>query len=323
MAAERRFRAMGSDAHLVVVGGPDRLVDDLHGRIADLEARWSRFVPTSEVVQLTERAGECVPVSADTRLLVERAVEAWWMTGGSFDPTVLGDVLRAGYDRSFDELADAPAGGPLVTRSVPSSLGLGTLDIAITAEGIALPPGTGFDAGGIGKGLAADLVVAEAMDAGAEGICVNLGGDLRVDGSAPDGGAWTIAMEHPASARPLALVGMTSGAVATSTTLLRTWTSGDTRRHHLIDPFTGEPCAGDVQLASVIAGEAWIAEVLAKSVLLRGSMRAFDLIDPRVAQALVVDETGTIRTTPGFTAYTGGVSLPAAISALLPQEQQS
>ena len=48
-----------------------------------------------------------MPVSADAVLLVERAVEAWRLTGGSFDPTVLGAMLRAGYDRSFDEMKDA------------------------------------------------------------------------------------------------------------------------------------------------------------------------------------------------------------------------
>jgi hypothetical protein len=32
------------------------------------------------------------------------------LSGGSFDPTVLGDVIRAGYDRTFEQVADR---GPL------------------------------------------------------------------------------------------------------------------------------------------------------------------------------------------------------------------
>jgi len=62
------------------------------------------------------------------------------------------------------------------------------------ATTVRLPAGTGFDAGGIGKGLAADLVTTEAIAAGADGICVNLGGDLRVAGTGPDG-AWTVGIE--------------------------------------------------------------------------------------------------------------------------------
>jgi FAD:protein FMN transferase len=97
---ERRFRAMGSDAHLIVVGGAEQLLDDACRRIDDLEQRWSRFIETSEICELNRRAGADVEVSAETALLVARAVEAWRLTGGGFDPTVLGAVLRAGYDVS-------------------------------------------------------------------------------------------------------------------------------------------------------------------------------------------------------------------------------
>ena len=58
-----------------------------------------------------------------------------------------------------------------------------------------LPAGAGFDPGGIGKGLAADLAVAEALTEGAAGVCVNLGGDVRLEGSAPDGGAYDVLID--------------------------------------------------------------------------------------------------------------------------------
>src|SRR5204862_328066 len=77
---------------------------------------------------------------------------------------------------------------------------------------VRLPAGTGFDPGGIGKGLAADMVVAETMAAGAAGVCVNLGGDLRVTGLDPTDAAWTVAVEYPLAARPLAYVGLRDGA---------------------------------------------------------------------------------------------------------------
>ena len=47
-ARERRFRAMGSDAHLIVVGGAEHLLDDACRRVDELEQRWSRFIDTSE-----------------------------------------------------------------------------------------------------------------------------------------------------------------------------------------------------------------------------------------------------------------------------------
>ena len=310
MAAEDiAFRAMGSDAHVIVVDGLPGTAVRARRRIDDLERRWSRFLPDSEISRLTDRAGEWVTLSAESFLLVERALDAWRLTVGRFDPTVLGAVIRAGYDRSF-ELLD-----PQGTREA-SPLTAGAAGIEIDGDRVRLPAGVGFDPGGIGKGLAADLVVAEALAAGAAGACVNLGGDLRVAGRPPEGPsaagktAWTVAVEHPASPEPLALLGLHDGAVATSTTLRRRWTAGGQERHHLIDPWTGAPSTSDLTLAAVVAADAWAAEVLAKAVLLRGSAHAFDLVAGLGADALTVDRDGAVRSTPALAAFLGGKALP-------------
>jgi thiamine biosynthesis lipoprotein ApbE len=60
--------------------------------------------------------------------------------------------------------------------------------------------------------------------------------------------------------------------------LKRRWTVGGEWRHHLIDPGTGRPSDTDLDLAAVVAREAWIAEAPAKAVLLPGSERAFQLL---------------------------------------------
>src|SRR5438552_5965287 len=191
MAADIRFRGMGSDVHVIVVG-PPRLVGLARRRLADLERRWSRFLPDSEVSRLNEAGGRLVTVSDETRLLVERALTGWRITGGLFDPTVLGDVVRAGYDRSFDRLGPLAAAGS-------STWERGACGVVVTDDGhVRLPPGVAFDPGGVGKGLAADLVAGELVAAGAAGACVNVGGDIRVRGVAPGGGAWRVDIEDPA-----------------------------------------------------------------------------------------------------------------------------
>jgi thiamine biosynthesis lipoprotein len=296
VSSELSFPSMGSDAHVIVQGGHERLADEVKRRLFDLEQRWSRFLPDSEVSRLNDHAGEAITVSSETVLLVERAVEAWRITGGAFDPTVLGAVIRAGYDRTFEDVGATPP--------EPSDLMIGCTDIEVDGETVRLPPGTGFDAGGIGKGLAADIVAVEVMAAGAEGVCINLGGDLRVLGTSPDG-SWTVAVEHPSFNDPIARVGLEYGAVATSTTLKRRWIVGGEERHHLIDPHTALPSTTDLTLATVIAGEAWLAEVMAKAVLLRGSARAFDLLDEVHTSALVVNEAGEIAMSSGFAPYAG------------------
>jgi len=325
------FRAMGSDIEVVVVGGPDGIVDIVRRRVEELEQRWSRFLPVSEVSRLNAAGGSQVAVSTDTRLLIERAIEGWRLTGGSYDPTLLDELVRAGYDRSFEQLDTAQldtqvdaaqvdaAQPPSGTYDAPS-MGRSALDlpsctdIVIDETSVRFPKGLAFDPGGIGKGLAADLAAARALDAGAAGVSVSVGGDLRVSGDSPTGDGWTLAIEHPASRTPLALVGLWDGAIATSSVLRRVWTNANgTRHHHLIDPSTGEPAATDVSFASVIAADAWKAEVLAKSLILRGSERAFDLLDGTTA-GLIVDEFGKVTGSERLSEFLGAVPLPVNIN---------
>ena len=94
---------------------------------------------------------------------------------------------RIGYGRRFATL-DRPVAAPAPVRRHG-----GATDIDVDPDDriVTLPAGARFDPGGIGKGLAADLVADELRSFGAAGVCVNVGGDLRVAGAAPGAGdAW-------------------------------------------------------------------------------------------------------------------------------------
>ncbi len=301
MAAERRFRAMGSEAHVIVVGGPPGLIEKAVNRVGELEQRWDPSLPDSEVSQLSRWAGIPVAVSSDTVTLVEHAMVAWRICGGAFDPTARGPVVRAGYDRSFERAGTSP--------SASGTPGFGAGEIAVSGETVTLPAGTGFDPSGIGKGLAADLVCAELLVAGAEGICVNLGGDVRVAGTDPGGGSWTIAVEHPQADHAIAHVRLVEGAVATSTTLRRRWQFNREDPHH----------DTDMTVAAVVAGQAWMAQVLAKAVLLSGSAHPFDIVEGTGAQARALDQHGGVRATPGFSTYLACNPRPASVEPITPR----
>ena len=309
---------MGSDAH-GVVHGPVELADLAVDLIEDLESRWSRFRDDSEVCELNRRAGEWVPVSPATITLVRRAIEGWALTGGRFDPTVLGDVVRAGYDRSFPDVA------ALATdRTLPASpLGRGTAAIEIDDEAgaVRLPAGVGFDPGGLGKGLAADLVAERISDEGAAGVLVNLGGDLRAIGVGPGGDDWTVEIDPAATGEPLALVAVEEGAIATSTTLRRHWSTSTGEMHHLIDPSTGRPADNGVVAATVLSGRGWRAEVLAKAALLVGIDDGLALLADAGADGVLVDLFGGIHRTPGFERF-GHLTAPAlAAPTLAPRSE--
>jgi thiamine biosynthesis lipoprotein len=315
MVDDATFDAMGSTAHVVVVGGDERHCDLARSRMADLEARWSRFRDTSEVSRLNRAAGRPCAVSWETRLLVRRAVQGNAATAGRFDPTLLGAMLRLGYDRSFELIGSKP-----MRRYARVRVDAGHIEVDDRAGTVRLPPGVGFDPGGIGKGLAADLVVRELLAEGAEGACVNVGGDVRVRGPAPDGGEWRIGIEDPRGGPPLAVVGLSDGAVATSSRARRRWLGDGGELHHLVDPLTGTSACTPVLAASVVAAEGWRAEVLAKAAFLdglvgrAGTALGLARLERLGVAALIVDERGvaTTATWSAFALEMGGPRLDLA-----------
>lgn len=291
---EIRFRAMSTTAHVVVVGAGPELAEQAERRIGELESRWSRFIDTSEITALN--AGGPQHVSRDTWRLITCSIVGWERTAGRFDPTVHDAMIAAGYrsqrnDQKGDESLSLVQEGP--------TPGCGFIRTSRATGTIELPAGVRFDPGGIGKGLAADLVTAELIEAGAIGAMVNLGGDLRVRGVSPRGGSWTTDIVEPeVSAEPIARLVLAQGAIATSTTERRRWIDDGLPRHHLIDPTTGQPHDRSIRLASVVTADAWWAEVCAKQ-LFGVSPSDIDncLVD---ADAVVVDAQGETHRSTGF-----------------------
>lgn len=295
MEAETRFRAMGSDVHVIAVGGSLHLLEVAREFVDMLEARWSRFRPTSEISLLNDQAGLPVQVSDETLALLERAVEGARVTGGRFDPTVLGAVVRAGYDRSFELLSESSSGG-----ESPLGFGYERIQIDRRRSTVTLPVGVGFDPGGIGKGYAADLLVRELLSRGAAGACANVGGDLRVEGAGPGGGSWTIGIEHPLRSDIVQTISLASGAVATSTRTRRTWGPTADRRHHLIDPATGRPASSGLSSATVIAAEGWQAEVVAKGAYVAGLSEGLVMLASTGTDGLLIHDRGSAYPSFGF-----------------------
>lgn len=171
----------------------------------------------------------------------------------------------------------------------------------------------GFDPGGIGKGLAADLVTAELLAAGAAGACVNLGGDLRVAGRAPGAPAepgapgWGVGVENPFGRQLAAVLSLHDGGVATSSRLRRRWTGpGQAPSHHLIDPRTGLPAASGLASVTVVAASAWQAEWLTKAAFLAGAAAGSALLERLGAAGALITDGGSILHTAGLHEFQAG-----------------
>jgi thiamine biosynthesis lipoprotein len=304
VAAQRlTVAAMGSDATILVRGGPPGLLDRGRRRLAELEARWSRFRPDAELGRLARRPGRWVDLSPETLALLALLRDAADRTGGLVDPRVATALSAAGYDRpaagwaatgqSVGPFQPRPRADPAVPRAAhPVRAPLPPLDEVLHlrpgAARLATP--TPLDVGCCGKGAAADLVATELVAAGAAGALVDVGGDVAVAGAPPDDRGWGVAVVDPDGSE-LALLALAAGGVATSSTRRRRWIGADgALAHHLIDPRTARPATTDVAQVTVVAGTCAWAEVLATAVAVAGTARAPGLLAG--APAIVVAADG-------------------------------
>jgi len=108
--------------------------------------------------------------------------------------------------------------------------------------------------------------------------------------------SWQIDLEAPLTPdRSLTSLNVPPGALTTSSVVKRKWKQGETSRHHLIDPRTGEPAVTDWLSVTVVAPHADMAEVFAKALLIAGPREAemLTLNAPEISY-LAVDRAGKI-----------------------------
>lgn len=291
---------MGGTFHVLAVGAPDKTADSMIELLTRLELLWSRFLTESEISRLNHSEGKPIKVSTETMVLVDALIAGWKTTRGIFDPTTLPLTLAHGFTSSRIDNSKQ-------TTLPPSAQWPGDvygIEIDRTAMTVTLPLGTTLDAGGMGKGLAADLAVACAMAQGAEGAMVSANGDVVVDGASPDGNSWRIGIEHPLDPdSQIAQVRLTKGAVVTSSRSIQTWEHNGKKQHHLIDPETGEAATTEILSSTVIAASGAAAEAQAKLPFMMDLETAFTLITSLGSQVAAVDEHMMMHTSSGWERY--------------------
>ncbi|WP_116204643.1 FAD:protein FMN transferase [Amycolatopsis circi] len=278
--ARTRFRALGTTAELVVTApallpAADEL---LRSELRAVDEACSRFRDDSEITALHRRAGSPVRVSPLLAEALQVALYAAEITDGLVDPTVGQAVCDLGYDRDFDAIDRDLAASVEPAGEVP---GWWRVILDRFWYEVVVPRGVRLDLGATAKAWAADRASASISRELGCGVLVGLGGDLAVAGPAPARG-WQVAVgdDHAAvDPRRDPVIALTSGGLATSSTVCRTWRRAGRTVHHIVDPRTGDipdacwrtvtvaaaTCAdaNTASTAAVVLGEqapAWLAE---------------------------------------------------------------
>ncbi len=270
---EFHFRQMNTDIQLLAQGAQDTVTagfDQVRQFMEDSEKRFSRFLPESELSRMNASAGKPFHVSRDMYTVMQLAERYFHLSRGLFDPSILPDLRRAGYNVSFEKIGvNQEVLLPMETQpdGRPS---FSEIEMNEAQNLILLPPGMNVDLGGIAKGWIAEQS-ALLLAGYAEACAVNAGGDMFLVGNPEGRGTWPVSIENPLHPETtLTTLQVGPGAVVTSSIARRKWKQGGRDRHHLIDPRTGEPAQADWLSVTVIAEHASDAEVFAKSLLIGG-----------------------------------------------------
>ena len=290
------FQAMGTSFFCILVGANEEICDAVYALANELESKWSRFVPDSEVMVLNNNPDSMHLVSDATLRLVSEMKLGFELTQGLYSANILSDLIDLGFATSRAN----PENVTLWSANSKTSADLSDVVIDLDTKSVSVPKGVALDAGGIGKGLAADLMSDYAMQLGAMGVAVFAGGDVAVKGMAQDAAGWKVNISDPNEVENfIDTISLSRGGLATSSPM--GWKIGSS--HHIIDPRTHRSSDSDVLQATVIAQNASQAEVLSKMCVILGAQKGISQIDSLGAAALIVDDTNQVHTSENWKIY--------------------
>lgn len=260
----------------------ERLVelrDVVEALLADVNAKMSNYVESSEISRLNRAPGqEPFDISADMLEVLLHASEISHTTGGAFDITVAPLVGAWGF---------GPAGRPI---EQPTARQIDSLRELTGWEKLAIDRATSsvtkaqaeltIDLSAIAKGFAVDRVADGLDKEGVAHYMVEVGGEVRTQGLNAQGAPWRIGIERPVpNEQAIDLIVPLSGlAMATSGDYRNYYEVDGKRLSHSIDPRTGFPITHNVASVSVIAPLCVRADAYATGLLVLGP-KGFDLAE--------------------------------------------
>ena len=291
---------MGTQVTMTVTaasrGEAEAAIEAGMAEVRRFDAMMSLYKDTSEITKVNLAAGKGpVRVSPEMIEIVERAAKISELSGGAFDVTVGPLVvlwqmrLKEGKVPTDQEIDGVR---PLVNfRNIAVDRKASTLFLK--------KKGMIMDLGGM-KGFIADRVADLMRQRGIHNALIALAGDIWALGHRQDGGPWRVGVQHPREKdKNITVLELTDKYVCTSGDYERFVIREKKRYHHIIDPRTGKPSAGVISVTLVGAQGADI-DPLAKVPFILGAKEGLKIVRKFGAEAIIVDDKGTVTTTPGI-----------------------
>ncbi len=244
----------------------------------------------------TAKAG--VSVSEDTCSLIEAAVEIAEKTEGALEITLYPLLREWGFTTGEYRIPKEDEIQKLLEKvdykAVATDRIGGTIHVPENVE---------IDLGAVAKGYTGDCLAELLQNQGVKSAMLDLGGNIHVLGSRPDGSRWRVAVRNPLDpGRELGVLEVSDKCVITSGNYERCFIGEDGRRYgHILNPADGKPV--DNGLASVtVVGESGVrCDGLSTALFVMGKDRAVEFYRKnRDFEMLLVTEEGRLYITGGL-----------------------
>ena len=273
------------------------VADECDAILQKLDTVLSCHNELSQLYSLNSDVGMMIGVDDDLITTLETADKLSSLTDGAFDYTL----------GSLTELWNVTGGGPVPTdEAIIEALShTGTDKFTVSGSTISKSDNLAkIDLGGIGKGMATQILLEYLSTTDVKYGIVSLGGNIGVYGEKPEYGSYKIGVRDPDDQN--AIIGymyITSGFVSVSGDYERFFTENGKNYHHILDPQTGCPADSGVRSVAVHTSNGAAADALSTALFVLGVDRSLELYEKGTLkfEAIFVTSDGTIVTTPGIT----------------------
>ncbi|WP_152485988.1 FAD:protein FMN transferase [Methylohalobius crimeensis] len=289
---------------------PDGLKNELEDLLETVDRQMSTYREDSELSRFNRSiADNWQPVSEDLARVVAASLEISRWSGGAFDVTVGPLVNLWGFGPDPD-ITETPSDAAIET--LKARIGYDRLEVRLDPPALKKrEPQLYVDLSAIAKGFAVDLMAEHLEALGIEDYLVEVGGEVRLKGDSPRGGAWRIALEKPVpQVRQVEkLLTLTDTAMATSGDYRNYFEVDGERFSHTIDPRSGRPIRHRLASVTVLSHTTMQADALATALTVLGPREGFARAEEAGLSALFIvkeKEGFSEKATSAFIKQTGG-----------------
>ncbi len=255
---------------------------------------------------LTDGEHRTVTVDESIIEMLLCAVEMYDLTGGTVN-VAMGSVLSLWHDyrtlgMDDPETASLPPMDKLKAAAEHTDISKLMIDTENSTVTLT-DPLMKLDVGAIAKGYATDCAARYLEQKGVEGYILNVGGNVRVIGTKPNGDLWTVGIQNPDGEEYLAYLSLKDMSVVTSGSYQRYYYVDGKAYHHIIHPETLMPSEGFVSV-SVVCRDSGYGDGLSTALFCMTLEEGLALIESLPeTEAMWVTEDGVKTVSSGWSQY--------------------